>query len=229
MRIGLLLLLAFFFPLPGFATEDWRELIRKDSPAWTIAFHRTGDLNRDGRSDVVAVLSRPRKDEPGKEASFWIFLAQKDGDYRLHTRSDRAVCFGCGGAKIPPDMVVGTPTIHATGVLWIKYFGGSRITWEITMKWRLDPSSDRFTLIGSTAEYSDALADYGAMEPGQVRREDINFATLRALRTVQGEGTFACRVRPPRKALTLAEFDFANSGPLESHFIPGSCKRVRTP
>lgn len=209
------------------AAQGWKELIRNDSLIWKVESSHIGDLNGDGLTDVVAVLSRDLGKAEVRKGSLWIFFGQGGGGFRLHTRSDGAICFECGGAKSRPDFPVGEPAIKPDGVLWIRYHGGSRYTWDITTKWRLDRTTGQFKLIGETAVYSDTAQRNGRVAQGEVSGEDVNFSTMTGIRTIEGQGTYRCAVNPKFSFVALSGYDFTNSGAVGDKLLSDSCKRVQ--
>ncbi|HEX5038087.1 MAG TPA: hypothetical protein VFX30_13090, partial [bacterium] len=103
--------------------KDWRDLIPANSQ---VESHLAGDLNRDGRDDVVAVVSRAASGG-GENRSLWIFFKKKDGGYKTHTRT----------ARWP-----GFPSLLPVGLVGTESANGDRI-----FKWKLDAGRDRFYLI----------------------------------------------------------------------------------
>lgn len=123
-RILIVLALALALPATSAAlTKDWRDLIPANAQ---VESQLEGDLNRDGRDDVVAVVSRAASNG-GENRSLWIFFKKKDGGYKVHTRTTRWP---------------GTPSLYPVGLVGTESASGNRI-----LKWKLDPGRDRFYLI----------------------------------------------------------------------------------
>jgi hypothetical protein len=196
-------------------------------PGYQLAEQAAGDLDGDGRKDVVMTAKKPAPEgESDGEVRplLAVFLGTAEGKLRLDTSAPQAVCVGCGGAKAPFGEVLGTPSIDKRGVLTVTYEGGSREMWSIQLKWRRDRKTNRFALIGETATYADTLSEDGKLERGSVEREDINYATGKMTRKISGEGTYRCDVKPGIAAPDLARFDFQARGD-DDRFVKGSCKR----
>lgn len=90
-------------------------------------YRTPGDLNRDGRPDLVLVI-----DPPGEEADERLLLileARPDGRYVLAASAPEiAHCRRCGGVFGDPGM---DPEIR-DGVLTVGNYGGSAWRWSVT-------------------------------------------------------------------------------------------------
>ena len=140
----------------------------KDAPSfvpagWKIEEQVTGDLNGDSLTDYVLKLV---EDKPPKDAddmptergrALVIALAEKDGGLkRAGVASKLLQCTRCGGAFYG---VVETPASVSIekGVVVVEQDHGSRNLTNTTYKFRFDPATRRFILIGFDLADADRL------------------------------------------------------------------------
>lgn len=129
---GLVLASGLSFPVAA-SPKDWRNLIGSDSSRWAVESYQEGDLNLDGRKDVVAVTSK------GETRRVWIFFKTKDGGYKRVEKTENWP---------------GSPSIQPVGVLWTENEG------DRVFKWWWDAGRNRFYLIEEVAAASDAKINY---------------------------------------------------------------------
>ena len=130
---------------------------------WKIEEQITGDLNGDSLPDYVLKLV---EDKPAKDAddmptergrALVIALAEKDGTLKRAGVADKLLqCTRCGGAFYG---VVETPTSVSIekGVVVVEQDHGSRNLTNTTYKFRFDPATQRFMLIGFDLADADRL------------------------------------------------------------------------
>jgi hypothetical protein len=136
----IVLILAFPVPTPA-AAEESRALVAAAVPAELRPFVlpgtkaieiERGDLNGDGRADVLLVLERQKvrpTDEDIEEGQrpILILVRQADGTLRVAARNDAAAyCSTCGG-------VMGDPFVGVqvrAGTFTVSNYGGSNWRWS---------------------------------------------------------------------------------------------------
>ena len=132
-------------------------------PGWKIEEQVRGDLNGDTLPDLVLKLV---EDKPAKDAddmptergrALVIALAEKDGSLtRAGAAAKLLQCTRCGGAFYG---VVETPAGVSIqkGVVVVEQDHGSRNLTNTTYKFRFDPATQRFMLIGFDLADADRL------------------------------------------------------------------------
>jgi hypothetical protein len=160
-----------------------------------------GDLNGDGKPDFAAILSKPAEatDENG-QALLIVYLNDGKGGYKLHTKSAKAICVGCGGPKAAMGEPLGELAI-SRGLLHITYEGGSREVFEDELKWRLDAKKNKFLLIGETRRVTDTVG-----EDPEVTL-DINYPALKEEK-LTGRHKTTCAIGKRFKVQELSAFDY---------------------
>jgi hypothetical protein len=143
---------------------------------WKIEEQVAGDLNGDSLPDLVLKLV---EDKPSKDAddmptergrALVIALAEKDGTLKRAGVADKLLqCTRCGGAFYG---VVETPTSVTIekGVVIVEQDHGSRNLTNTTYKFRFEPATQRFMLIGFDLADADRLT-------AQVVSESSNYLT----------------------------------------------------
>lgn len=132
---------------------------------WVVEERVEGDLTGDGAADLAAILieDKPDEDENGvkndRERGLIILLSQGKDKLRLAGSNDRLLqCTTCGGVK-------GGVTIDIKkGVIIVGQLSGSRGFTDETWRFRYDPQSRRFILIGRDIETGDSLLGTGTVE-----------------------------------------------------------------
>ena len=176
----------------------------KFAPAgWKIEETVTGDLNGDGLSDYALKLveSKPEKNSEGdpteRGRALVIALASKDSQLTRAAVADKLLqCTRCGGAFYG---VVETPvevTIEK-GVVVVKQDHGSREVTNTTYRFRYEPSTGKFLLIGFELANNDRAT-------AQVVSESINYLTggREELRS-KGEKDVKTRTTVPKRKIYL--------------------------
>ncbi|RYE24524.1 MAG: hypothetical protein EOP51_07070 [Sphingobacteriales bacterium] len=135
-----------------------------------------GDLNKDGKSDmVIAVFNVKKEEKPGEdEVPRILIVAFNTGSgYRTVFKGDNLLlCKQCGGMFGDPYAGV----YIDKGVLSISHYGGSSWRWSIDQKFRFQ--NNDFYLIGrtdQTLQVNAACAENVDEGPG--RYEDVNLVT----------------------------------------------------
>jgi hypothetical protein len=143
---------------------------------WKTEEQITGDLNGDSLPDYVLKLV---EDKPAKDAddmptergrALVIALVEKDGTLKRAGVANKLLqCTRCGGAFYG---VVETPTSVSIekGVVVVEQDHGSRNLTNTTYKFRFDPATRRFMLIGFDLADADRLT-------AQVISESNNYLT----------------------------------------------------
>lgn len=110
------------------AAADVQPFIEKNT---TVLAVERGDLNRDGREDVVLVLEPQSADQ---QRPLLVLLRDANGALRLATRNDKAVgCRDCGGIMGDPFQGISIQP----GRFTIEHYGGSSWRWtaHYTFAW----------------------------------------------------------------------------------------------
>lgn len=145
----------------------------------------TGDLNADGRPDVVLALAPDASTEAGPAPAtndnvpfprLLLVLWRTATGYEQAAVSRRALlCQSCGGALGDPFASLAI----AKGVLRIQQRGGSREAWSLTAKFRYQQGE--FYQIGDTYDVADRLGQPCPKLPGHYRtgdeHRDMNLVT----------------------------------------------------
>jgi hypothetical protein len=143
---------------------------------WKIEEQVTGDLNGDSLPDFVLKLV---EDKPAKDAddmptergrALVIALAEKDGTLKRAGVADKLLqCTRCGGAFYGVVETPASVTIEK-GVVVVEQDHGSRNLTNTTYKFRFEPATQRFMLIGFDFADADRLT-------AQVVSESSNYLT----------------------------------------------------
>ncbi|MDT5122054.1 MAG: hypothetical protein QOC96_1536 [Acidobacteriota bacterium] len=132
-------------------------------PGWKIEEQVTGDLNGDAAPDYALKLV---EDKPAKESddsaterqrALVIVLRNKDGKLSRAAVTDRLLqCTRCGGAfygvvEAPANVKI------EKGVIVVEQDHGSREMGDETFRFRYEPQTQKFALIGFDYAYHDRL------------------------------------------------------------------------
>lgn len=196
-----------------------RTLVPKEAPeigqfvpaGWKLEEQVTGDLNGDGVSDYALKLveAKPEKNsegDPTERGRALIIVLARDGKFGRAGVADKLLqCTRCGGAFYG---VVETPvevTIEK-GVLVVQQDHGSRNLTNTTYKFRHDPPTKQFVLIGFDYADADRLT-------AKVVSESTNYATgLRVVARDKRNRTIKTRRVIPK---TKIPFDTVDSAKFE--------------
>lgn len=170
---------------------------------WKIEEQVTGDLNGDTLPDYALKLveAKPEKDAEGdpteRGRALVIAVATKDGRLTRAGVADNLLqCTRCGGAFYG---VVETPvevTIEK-GVLVVQQDHGSREVTNTTYRFRYEPSSGKFVLIGFNLSNADRAT-------AQVTSESLNYLTsAREEMRSKGEKDIKTRTTIPKRKIYL--------------------------
>lgn len=174
---------------------------------WKIEEQLSGDLNGDGLPDhaLKLVEDKPTKDQDDiateRARALVIALTGKDGKLARAGVADKLLqCTRCGGAfygvvESPANVEI------KKGSIVVDQDHGSRNLTNTTYRFRHDPETQRFVLIGF--EYADA-----DRMTAQVVSESTNYLTgVRKVTRDKGEKTLHNRTRISRKKIFLDEVD----------------------
>lgn len=149
---------------------------------WMIEEQVTGDLNKDGQDDIALKLvekfpSDADQDNPPERArALLILLKLPDGRMQKAAFTAKLLqCTRCGGAfygsiEAPAEVKI------EKGILIVRQDYGSREMTEETWRFRLDPATNRFLLIGMDLRTTDRAT-------GQTVEESTNYLTNLKLTT----------------------------------------------
>lgn len=108
----------------------------------------TGDLNKDGKDDIVLALYDTAENSNMDAARLLVILFRTDAGYMLKAKSDQLLlCKGCGGVFGDPFNGIDINK----NVLTVNHYGGSAWRWSYISKYRYQ--NNDFYLIGKT-DYS---------------------------------------------------------------------------
>jgi hypothetical protein len=176
-------------------------------PGWKIEEKIAGDLNGDAVPDYALKLV---EDKPAKTAeempnergrALVVVLAGKDGRLARAGVADKLLqCTSCGGAFYGVVEAPASVSI-ARGVLVINQDHGSRDVTETTYRFRYEPDTGRFALIGFDLSDHDRLT-------GMNVTESTNYLTgLRVVTRGNGEKDRTSRTQVRREKIYLEQVD----------------------
>lgn len=183
MRLSLLL-----FILLGWAAQARTEgLPVKDLPpegkslvdflpkGWTVEEQVNGDLNGDGVPDIAAILVQgkpegdPSEAEDEPQRALIVLLGRDKEKFVLAGTNNKLLeCKGCCGIK------EGVGISIKKGVIAVDQMSGSREFSKETWRFRYDPQTQRFVLIGRDIDTGDGMRGTGTIE-------SFNFLTDRKI------------------------------------------------
>ena len=145
-------------PATGTAARDFAP------PDWEVEETTTGDLNGDGTADLAIKLIevKPASSDPDahldRNRALVIALAGAGGKFIRAGVADKVLqCTTCGGAFYGMMDAPANVSI-AKGVIIVQQDHGSRNVTETTYRFRFDPASKRFILIGFDLSDRDRAA-----------------------------------------------------------------------
>ena len=176
-------------------------------PGWKIEETVKGDLNGDSVPDYALKLvedkpSKSADDMPNdRDRALVVVLAGKDGKLARAGVADKLLqCTSCGGAfygvvEAPANVSI------AKGVLVVNQDHGSRNVTETTYRFRFEPDTGRFALIGFDLSDRDRLT-------ATTVTESTNYLTgLRVTTRGSGERDKTSRTQVPRAKLYMEQVD----------------------
>lgn len=175
-------------PIFGLAQDEAKRIDASQLPAqaknaasfvpagWKIEEQLTGDLNGDSRPDYVLKLieDKREKDDEGipteRGRALVIALVNADGSLKRAGVADKLLqCTRCGGAFYGMVETPAGVTIEK-GTVVVEQDHGSRNLTNTTYRFRFEPATERFRLIGFDLADADRLT-------AQVMSESNNYLT----------------------------------------------------
>ena len=125
---------------------------------WTVEDQADGGLNGDGVSGIAAILVHSQSEDEIQRAL--IVLLGRDGEKFIPagTNDKLLQCKGCGGIKEGEGISI------KKGVIVVDQWTGSREFAKLTWRFRYDPQTQRFFMIGKDIDTGDAMQGTGTME-----------------------------------------------------------------
>ncbi|MGZ5445073.1 MAG: hypothetical protein ACXW5U_24770 [Thermoanaerobaculia bacterium] len=126
------------------ATLDVQPFVEKNT---TILAVERGDLNRDGREDVVLVLEPEDREQP---RPLLVLVRESNGVLKVAKRSAKSVlCRNCGGVMGDPFQGV----VIENGRFTLEHYGGSSWRWSAnyTFAWSRRDQSWQLVRVESTS------------------------------------------------------------------------------
>lgn len=187
-------------------------------PGWKAEALYRGDLNGDGRADTALQLVEdlPLEKPDGvwndRHRALLVLLRRADGSFERAAAATKLIyCSTCGGMLGDPAGGNISAEIK-NGVLSVTQLSGSRWAADHTWRFRRDPATGRFLLIGEDVETYDRAAGGGDST-------STNYLTgVRVVKKMrvprEGEGadplvtsTRRTRVRPARRFLEDVDYE----------------------
>lgn len=214
-----LFLTCLVFPASSLAQEDKVRIDKSSIPAaagsvnnfvpagWKIEEQVVGDLNGDTEPDYALKLveDKPAKDKDDiateRQRALVIILRDKDGKFERAAVTDSLLqCTRCGGAfygvvESPADVKI------EKGVLIVEQEHGSRELSNLTYRFRYEPQTQRFALIGFDYRTVDRLTT-------DVITESTNYLTG-VRETFRGKGRRDLKSRKivPKQKIYIEDVD----------------------
>ena len=132
------------FTLYNAVSAQFQPLHALMPPNFSILATAAGDINQDGKKDLVVILRNPYERMNTDTTRPLLLLAGNGkGRYRLLARNDSVVlCMGCGGVHGDPYAGI---TVRR-GYFAIRHFGGSSWRWTRVIAFRYDSRRKQFVL-----------------------------------------------------------------------------------
>ena len=169
MRLSLLLLIVLGwaaqarterFPVKDIPPEG-KSLVDFLPKGWIVEDQAKGDLNGDGVSDIAAILvqGKPDSAEDEPQRAVIVLLGRDEGKFiRVGTNDKFLECKGCLGVKEAVGISI------KKGVIVVDQMSGSREFSNETWRFRYDPKTQRFVLIGRDLDTGDGMQGTGTIE-----------------------------------------------------------------
>lgn len=161
--IRLLVILACVFNCGAAFSQsgEWQSFVR---PPFVLLDSASGDIDRDGRRDMILVLKHKNEELYGDTTRPLLLLRRlANGYFSLVGRNDNVVlCRNCGGVFGDPHEGV---TIK-NGYFSVEHYGGSRFRWTRIITFRYDTRQRKFML------HKDAGVSYDNTDPDKKAGED---------------------------------------------------------
>ncbi len=174
---------------------------------WIVGDQASGDLNGDGIADMAAIVVQggpafdinKADDEP--QRALIVLMGKDKGKFTLAGINDKLLqCKGCGGIKESVGISI------KKGVIIVSQMSGSREFAIETWRFRYDPQTQRFVMIGRDLETGDGMRGTGKIESfnymtGQKMNENYRY-------DASGEHKIATSTKKetgPREALFIED------------------------
>ncbi|HYO62096.1 MAG TPA: hypothetical protein VER08_00410 [Pyrinomonadaceae bacterium] len=182
---------------------------------WAVEEEVSGDLNGDSAADLVLKLVQAKRaagadENEERQRALVVLLRGADGRLRRAAVAGRLLqCTSCGGAFYGVAEASAGVTVER-GVLVVRQDHGSRNVVEQTFRFRYDPATKTFPLIGYDESDNDRAT-------GALVEESTNFLTgVRVVKRSQYDPRLdrhvvksTARTRVARSAATIEQVDYA--------------------
>jgi hypothetical protein len=181
--------------------------VRDFVPAgWKIEAQVTGDLNGDAVPDRAVKLVEVKPEgaggfPPARQRVLVVLLATREGTLSRAAVADKLLqCTACGGALYGAVEAPAKVTIQR-GVLVISQDHGSRNLAALTFRFRYEPDSKRFVLIGLDYDNFDRVT-------GEKISESTNFLTQTRIATrAKNKKSATSKTGVPKQKISLEQAD----------------------
>lgn len=175
---------------------------------WTEEARTEGDLNGDARPDAVVQLRKENAEDDDYDRRLLIWFRQSGGGYTKAAESRKILrCTVCGGVLGggPADIEI------KKGVLTISQMYGSRQATQYLHRFRFEPKTGRFRLIGEDiTNYDRATGTSETVSTNYLTGRQIT-SKMRYDQKTDREVTVSSRTkRVPRTRRYLEEIDYGN-------------------
>ena len=148
------------FPVKDIPPEG-KSLVDFVPQGWTVEDQANGDLNGDGVSDIAAILVQGKPDgaEDEPQRAVIVLLGRDNEKFIPAGTNDKFLeCRGCLGVKEAVGISI------KKGVIIVDQMSGSREFSNETWRFRYDPKTQRFVLIGRDLVTGDGMLGTGTIE-----------------------------------------------------------------
>ncbi len=167
---------------------------------WKVIEEAEGDLNKDGKADLAAIIEytgKPAQDSAPPRTIF-IALRNAENEYILSAQADRAILLANDGGMMG-DPLAGLSINRGSFI--VSYYGGSNWRWTEALRFRFQ--NNEWALIGYTTEWFFIFAEHE--NSAENESKDYNLLTGDMVHVVGKKP--AVRKNIGKKRILLKDFD----------------------